>query len=353
MFWKKRTNEFRFCVIGDGGNELKIFRSITIFAVIALAVGIVVAFFTTSNALTDDTITIRFGHDAAETNERHIAVLHFKELVEEKSGGHMEVVVYPNNQLGSESEMVESVALNDLQMVAASAYSQYSPEISVLELPYLFEDHQAAWDAMDGEVGQLAAEPLLEDNLRIIAYFENGFRHITANRPIEEPADLRGIKIRTPEFPISLRTFAAFGANPTPMSFGEVYMGLQQGTIDAQENPVANTYANKLNEVQDYLILTGHQYSPLPVAIGEEFWQSLTAEEKEIVEESALETAQFHRDLLQENETKMIEDLKDQGMTIIEEPNIEAFKEAGEPVYDQFRNNYGSELLDRILEVTE
>ncbi|MFD1414188.1 TRAP transporter substrate-binding protein [Oceanobacillus jeddahense] len=332
---------------------MKIVRNLTVFVIAALAIGITFAFFTTSNALTDDTITIRFGHDAAETNERHIAVLHFKELVEEKSGGQMEVLVYPNNQLGSESEMVESVALNDLQMVAASAYSQYNPQISVLELPYLFEDHQQAWDAMDGEVGELAAEPLLEDNLRIIAYFENGFRHITANKPIEDPSDLRGVKIRTPEFPVSLRTFTAFGGNPTPMSFGEVYMGLQQGTIDAQENPVANTYANKLNEVQDYLILTGHQYSPLPVAIGEEFWQSLTSKEQKIVEESALETAQFHRDLLQKNEAEMIEDLKDQGMTVIEDPDVEAFKEAGEPVYEQFRNNYGSELLDQILEATE
>ncbi|WP_077601721.1 TRAP transporter substrate-binding protein [Oceanobacillus sojae] len=332
---------------------MKIVRNITVFAIVALAVGIVVSFFTTSNALTDDTITIRFGHDAAETNERHTAVMHFKELVEERSGGHMEVLVYPNNQLGSESEMVESVSLNDLQMVAASAYSQYNPQISVLELPYLFETHQQAWDAMDGEVGRLAAEPLLEDNLRIIAYFENGFRHITANKPIKEPADLRGVKIRTPEFPISLRTFTAFGGNPTPMSFGEVYMGLQQGTIDAQENPVANTYANKLNEVQDYLILTGHQYSPLPVAIGEEFWQSLTPEEQQIIEESASETAQFHRDLLQENEAKMIEDLKEQGMTVIEDPDVEAFKEAGEPVYEQFRKSYGSELLDQILEATE
>ncbi|WP_080874070.1 TRAP transporter substrate-binding protein [Oceanobacillus timonensis] len=332
---------------------MKIIRNVSVFAIVVLAIGIVVAFFTTSNAMTDDTITIRFGHDQVESNERHIAIMHFKELVEERSDGHMEVQVYPNNQLGSESEMVESVALNDLQMVAAAAYSQYSPEISMLELPYLFDDYEQAWDSLDGEVGDIVAEPLLDDNLRIISYFENGFRHITANHPIEEPDDLKGIKIRTPEFPVNVNTLASFGANPTPMSFGEVYMGLQQGTIDAQENPVANTYANKLNEVQDYLIMTGHQYTPLPVAIGDEFWQSLTPEEQDIIEESAVETAQYHRDLLRENEAKMIEELEEQGMTVIENPDTEAFEEAGEAVYEQFRNAYGDELLDQVLDEIE
>lgn len=249
---------------------MKSLRNITVLLISILAVSIVIVFFTTSNALSQDTKVIRFGHGQPETNERHIAVMKFKELVEERSKGTIKVEVYPNEQLGSEPVMIESVSFNDLQMVAASAFSQYDQRISVFELPYLFDSFEEAWSVLDGEIGKEIAEPFLDQNLRIIAYFENGFRHITTNKPIETPEDLEGVKIRTPEFPISVSTFSALGANPTPMAFGELYMGLQQGAVDAQENPVANSYASKFNEVQDYLIMSNHQYMPLPVAISEE-----------------------------------------------------------------------------------
>lgn len=327
-------------------------RAITIFAITALAVSLAAVFFTTSNATSDDTTIIRFGHGQPETNERHIAVMYFKELVEEKSDGQIKVEVYPNEQLGSEPEMIESVTFNDLQMVAASAFSQYDQRISVFELPYLFDTYEEAWSTLDGEIGEQIAEPFLEDNLRIIAYFENGFRHVTANKPIETPEDLEGLKIRTPEFPISVSTFASLGANPTPMAFGELYMGLQQGTVDSQENPVANTYASKFNEVQDYLIMTNHQYMPLPVAISDEFWQKLTLGEQTIIEESSLEAAQFHRDLLRENEDEMIKELQDVGMEVIY-PNTELFKEKVDVVYKSFKKQFGDDIVDNVLEATE
>lgn len=327
-------------------------RNIVVLMLICLALGVGVVFFTTSNVLSDDKTIIRFGHGSAETNERHLAVVHFKELVEEKSNGQIEVHIYPNEQLGSEAEMIESVTFNDLQMVAASAFSQYDQRISVFELPYLFDTHEEAWSVLDSEIGDKVAEPFLEDNLRILAYFENGFRHITANKAVERPEDLAGVKIRTPEFPISISTFSALGANPTPMSFGELYMGLQQGTVDAQENPIANTYASKFNEVQDYLILSSHQYMPLPIAISEEFWQTLGQEEQAIIEESALETAQFHRDLLKENETKMIEELQEAGMTVIE-PDTELFREKVNQVYESFKASFGEEFVDEVIQAAE
>src|SRR5699024_6624073 len=174
----------------------------------------------------EDITTIRIGHDQPITNERHLAIEHFKELTQKKSGGQIRVLIYPNNQLGSEAEMIESVTLNDLQMVAASAFSQYDERISVFELPYLFDSYEQAWNVLDGEVGDEIGSIFLEDNLRILAYFENGFRHVTANKPIESPEDMKGLKIRTPEFPVSLSTFNALSANPTPMSFGELYTAL-------------------------------------------------------------------------------------------------------------------------------
>lgn len=331
---------------------MNIIRNTVIIAIMALGVSIAVVFFTSNNVLSDEVTTIRFGHGSPETNERHFAVMHFKELVEEKSNGQIKVEVYPGEQLGSEAEMIESVTLNDLQMVAASAFSQFDSRISVFELPYLFDTYEEAWNTLDGEIGKKVAEPFLEDNLRIIAYFENGFRQISANKPIETPEDLKGLKIRTPEFPVSVSTFSALGSNPTPMAFGELYMALQQGTVDAQENPVANISASKFNEVQDYLTMSRHQYMPLPVAISEEFWQSLTTEEQAIIEESALESAQFHRDLLRKNEEDMIKTLESEGMKIVY-PDTEPFKEKANAVYEAFKHQFGEELVNDVVEAAE
>ncbi|WP_152655615.1 TRAP transporter substrate-binding protein [Oceanobacillus sp. CFH 90083] len=327
-------------------------RNTVVSMICALAIAVIVVFFSTGNVLSEDVTVIRFGHDAAETNERHTAVLHFQELVEEKSNGQMEVIIFPSDQLGSEAEKVESVTLNDLQMVTASAFSQYDQRIGVFELPYLFDSYEQAWEVLDGDIGREVTEPFLKDNLRILTFFENGFRHITANKAIENLDDLRGLKIRTPEFPISLSTFSALGANPTPMAFGELYMGLQQRTVDAQENPVANTLASRFNEVQDYLIMSGHQYIPMPVAISEEFWQSLTPEEQKIIEESALETAEFHRNLIVNKEEQIIDELEQSGMTVIY-PDTDVFKENVEPVYEKFRKQFGQEFVDKVIEAAE
>ena len=200
---------------------------------------------------------------------------------------------------------------------------------------------------LDGKVGDEVAELFLEDNLRILTYFENGFRHVTSNQPVRTQNDLAGLKIRTPEFSLSLNTFKAFGSNPTPMAFGELYMGLQQGTVDAQENPVANIYASKFQEVQDYLNLTGHQYMPLPVAISDEFWQSLSAENQQVIEESSQQAAQFHRDLVQRNEEAMLKELQADGMEIIQ-PDTGSFKKAASKVQEEFKAKFGDRLVDQI-----
>src|SRR5699024_6974287 len=320
------------------------FLRVLVLSIIAVLTVTVIYGFVSENDIveSDGDLIIRFAHGQAESNERHEAVMYFKELVEEKSD--MEVRVYPNEQLGSEAEMIESVSLNDLQMVAASAFSQYHQGISIFELPYLFETYEEAWEVLDGEVGKEVAEPLLEDNLRIISYFENGMRHVTANKEIENPEDFQGLSIRTPEFPLSLATFQAMGANPTPMAFGELYMSLQQGTVDAQENPIANIYTSRFQEVQQYLNKTSHQYMPLPVAISDDFWQSLSENQKEVVETSAQEAAQYHRDLIVENEEELEEKIIEDGMEVVE-MDTEPFREQTESVHETYRNLYGDEML--------
>src|SRR5699024_1200060 len=326
---------------------MRILKVLVIGVILILAGAVITIFINGSQAIkSDEEVIIRFAHGQPETNDRHKAVVRLKELIEEKSD--MKVYIYPNEQLGSEAEMIESVSLDDLQMVAASAFSQYDSTISMFHLPYLFETYEEAWSVLDGPIGEEAAEPLLEDNLRVISYFENGFRHVSANRPIETPEDFEGLKIRTPEFPISLSTFNSLGANPTPMAFGELYMALQQGTVDAQENPVANLNSSKFYEVQKYLSLTRHQYMPLPVAISDEFWKGLTSEQQKIVQGSADEAAQYHRNLIVNNEEEIMNDIQKEGLEIIH-PHTEAFKEMTKGPHDSCRKRYGGELLDKTL----
>ncbi len=295
-------------------------------------------------------VTIKFAHSAVEANSRHTAALKFKSLVEEKSGGKMTVEVFPNEVLGSEPQMVEGVAFDDIQMVAASTYAQYEPKVDVFGLPFLFETNEQAWKTLDGPIGQEVFEGLLDDNLRVVGHFENGFRHVTNNKkPIEKVEDLKGLKIRTPEMPILVSIFESLKSNPTPMAFGELYMALQQGTVDGQENPISNIYASKFYEVQDYLSLTGHSYSPTTVAISDKFWQGLTPDQQEIVQSSLTEASEFHRNLVMEDEKKLLAELEKSGMKI-NRPDVASFRKASKSVYKEYEDIYGKELINKVLE---
>jgi len=298
-------------------------------------------------------ITIKFAHSAVESNSRHEAALKFKSLVEEKSNNEITVEVFANEVLGSEPQMVEGVAFNDIQMVAASTYAQYEPKVDVFGLPFLFESNEQAWEMLDGPIGEEVFSGLLDNNLRVLGHFENGFRHVTNNsKPIEKVEDLKGLKIRTPEMPILVSIFEALGSNPTPMAFGELYMALQQGTVDGQENPISNIHASKFYEVQDYLSLTGHSYSATTVAISDEFWQTLSPELQEIVQSSLKEASTFHRNLVMEEEETLLKELEEAGMNV-NRPDIATFREASQAVYEEYEDTYGKDLIDRILKELE
>lgn len=317
---------------------------LALLSVFAMAILYVLVF---SRPSMEDHVLIRIGHDQPTTNERHKALEYFKQELESRSNGHFVVEIYPNGLLGNESVLTESVALGDLEMVAASATSQYGSLISVFELPYLFDSYEAAWKTLDGPIGQEIAKTYEKNNLHILSYLENGMRQVTSNREIHSPADLKGLKIRTPEFPMSIRIMSALGANPTPMGFSELYTALQQGTVDAQENPVANAYTNKFQEVQKYLIFTNHQYMAIHLIIRQDLFESLPKEDQELMTEVAREAAHYHRHILRENEQKMVEDLKQQGMQVIE-VDMKPFRELTQPVYDWFATLHGEELVERI-----
>lgn len=299
--------------------------------------------------------TIRISHVLQEDHPTNTTLLnYFKPMVEEKSGGKIKVEIYPNAQLGSDRQAIESVINGSIEMsvpggpVVSGFYEPYM----VYDLPFLFDSREAAYAALDGELKDKISEGLLKaQNIRILGIGENGFRHITTSKkPIKTPEDLKGLKIRTMECPAHLKTFEALGANPTPIAFNELFTALQQGTVDGQENPVAIIYTSKLYEVQKYLTLDGHYYVNCPYIINENFWNSLSDEEQKIVQEAIDETVKQQRSELEKQEKEYLDLIKKSGTEVIEltPEQRDKFIEKTKPVYDWFEKTYdsGKELID-------
>lgn len=299
-----------------------------------------------------EAITIRVGHVLPESHATHITLVEtFKKEVEENSNGRLKVEVYPNAQLGSDRQQIEAVSLGTLEMCvpAGSVLSGFDEKFMVFDLPFLFKTKEAAFKAADSEFGAKMSEGLQAHNLINLGFGENGFRHITNNiRPIKKPEDLKGIKIRTMENPIHMATFKAFGANPTPMAFGELFTALQQKTVDAQENPIAVIYTSKFNEVQKYLTLSGHVYANCPYLINKSFYDELPQDLQKVVADAAKSTVKAQREMLGSQQETFIKELEDSGMIVNELTSEEkdAFIKAAQPAYLEFEKKFGNELVE-------
>ena len=277
----------------------------------------------------------------------------FKKEVEEKSGGRIKVEVYPNGQLGGDRQTIEALNLGTVEMCipGGTVLSGFVEDFMVLDLPFLFKSKEEAFRTFDGPVGDELNKKLEAIGIVNLGYGENGYRHVTNNRgPVTSPADLKGLKIRTMENPIHMAAFKAFGANPTPISFNELFTALQQKTVDAQENPIPIIYTSKLYEVQKYLSLTGHVYTQCPYLISKSFFDSLPEDLQEVVRQAAKDTVTVQREMCATQEAEYIDSLKEKGMAINEltDQQKQSFVDAAKPVYDDYVKQYGSELLDEI-----
>lgn len=241
-------------------------------------------------------VVIKVGHGVAEKISMHQGWLKFKELVEEKSGGSMKVEIYPNQMLGGDRELIEATQMGNIQMTSPSStpLANFVPEYYLWDVPFMFETREQVFKVADNqELFDAFNEKMLAIGVRVLSIWENGFRNVSCNGERVTPEDFKGLKIRTMENDLHLAAWKAIGANPTPMAFGEVYTGLQQKTIDAQENPLVTIYETKYHEVQDHVIETKHIYTPFIVMVNEAFYQSLTDEQKTIVNESMEEAKQY------------------------------------------------------------
>lgn len=307
----------------------------------------------------DSTYKIRLPHLVSEEQSSHVAALDFKEKLEKESDGQIEVEIYPNGSLfGSDREAIEAVQLGNVEMTipAVAPLASFNDHFMVFDLPFLFNDNEAAYRALDGEVGDTLMKELEEKNLKGLAFGENGFRHMSNNKgPVTQPSDLKGLKFRTLENPLHTDTFKAFGANASPFAFGELYTALQQGTYDAMESPISLYYLNKFYEVQSDLTLTGHVYAATILLMNNDFYNSLPENLQEIVTNAAEEYSTEQRKIAQQQDKEFMDTLKDLGMKIheMEPEQRELFRKATESVYEKYTPIIGEDLVEKARAANE
>jgi C4-dicarboxylate-binding protein DctP len=307
----------------------------------------------------DSTYTIRIAYLVPEEQSTHIAAESMKKRIEEKSKGRIKVELYPNGQLyASDREAIEAVQLGNIEMTipAVAPLASFNQKFMVFDLPFLFNSKEAAYKALDGELGQLLLDDLQKNNLKGLVFAENGFRHMSNNKgPIESPEDLKGLKFRTLENPLHTDTFKAFGANASPFAFGELYTALQQKTYDAMECPISLYYTNKFYEVQDYLTLSGHVYAATILLMNNDFYNSLPEDLQKIVMDAALEYRTEQREIAQKQDVEFLEKLKENGMQVNEltEEQRNKFREAAKSVYDKYVPQIGEDLVKMALQANE
>lgn len=286
--------------------------------------------------------TLNIGSALSATHPTSIAFQSFKEAVEEKTNGELVVNIYTDSALGSESDLLEQVTSGTVEGMlqgGAANWEPYNAEVNVALLHFLFTSLDSARAAWGGQFGQEFCEKLLEPTgVTILSVWEQGYRHMTNNtKPIVEPSDVAGIKFRTNENSMKVAMYEAAGGSAVIMSFSDVYTGLQNKTIDGQENPLATIYTSSLQDVQKYLSLTGHMYDAAPLAVNTAWFESLPEEYQTILKEEAVNAREI---VLEENdENKYLELLKEAGMEV-NDVNKEAFQEAMKPVWDKYAADF-------------
>lgn len=280
----------------------------------------------------------------------------FKSIVEAKTGGNVLVNLHPGQQLGNERELIEGLRLGNIEMAITSdgPVGGFFEPILVLGIPYAFPDTTVAWRVLDGPFGKsLMEEMRKKTGIRCLAITENGFRHFTNNRKvIKTPADMDGLKIRTMENPTHMAIVRSLGANPTPISFGELYSALQQGTVDGQENPIAVLYMIKGYEVQKYLTLDGHVYNPSFIWINDKVFEKLEAPYRSVLQQAAMVANAVKRAGVAVAEATKLSEMGQKGMKVYQPTSEEIAQFKGKsqaPVIAELKKVVDPQWVDKLF----
>ncbi len=294
---------------------------------------------------------LKFGHVGEPGSLFALSAEEFARRANERLDGY-EVVVYGSSQLGGDELLLQKIKLGTVEFALPSTVmSSQIDEFGLFEMPYLVRD-RAHMRAIEEAVVWPDLAPLAEAaGYRMIAVWENGFRHVTNNtRAIERPGDLAGVKLRTPRGLWRVKLFQELGANPTPMALSEVFIGLQTGVIDGQENPLAQIWGSRLHEVQEYLSLTRHVYTPAYVVVSPSGWDRLPADVRGILEEEAKATQAFVHEVATRLDAELLDQIREAGV-LVNTPERGAFERASAPIYDEFARTVegGVDLVERAI----
>ncbi len=299
-------------------------------------------------------VKMRFAGNLPPANSNSKAMEVFKEEVARLSGGQIRVDTFPGMQLGGAKENVDMTKSGSLEAtyVGVAFLTGFVPKLNLLNLPFAWKDRHTAFVVLDGPIGKELEGDLNRAGFKLIGFWENGWRHITnSKRPIRTPEDLKGIKIRVQPAEVYLKTFRAFGANPGPMDIKEVYSALQQGVMDAQENPFANIYNLKFYEVQKYLTVAGYTYDLMGAVMHKRFFDTLAPEHQRAVDAAARTATVFQRRQAEAGDAVALENLKKAGMqvNVLTPQELALFQERVKGVYKEFEKDLGKDLIERFL----
>ncbi|MGO1344488.1 C4-dicarboxylate ABC transporter [Chromohalobacter japonicus] len=296
--------------------------------------------------------TLKFGHLANEENIWNKAAERFKKVVEEESDGRIDVQIFPNEQLGTEMEVINSIQLGTADMtITGESLQNWAPKAAMMAVPYAFRDSEHMRKAVEGDIGKQIEQQIEEKaGLVPIAWFERGPRELTSNQPIKKPSDLDGLRLRVPNVPLFVDTWQALGAKPTPMAFSEVFTSLQQGTIDGQENPLSLIESASFNEVQDYVNMTDHVRSWIYVVIGKNKLESMPEDLQEVVLDAAQQMQSYETKLFDEDQKRLRNALEEAGMEFVE-VDQKAFADEAEPAVKASLNDEQQKLYEAIQDL--
>jgi tripartite ATP-independent transporter DctP family solute receptor len=288
-----------------------------------------------------------------EDSHEYQGIKKFKEEVEKNSKGRYTVQLYANAQLGDDVKATEALRAGTLEMTvpSTSPLTGICRELGVFDLPFIFPSSEVAYAVLDGPVGRKILDNLAAKGVVGLAYWDNGFRHLTNSvREIRTPADVKGLKLRTMQNEMHLAAWKAMGANPTPMPFSEIFLAMQTKKIDGQENPVPTIYQQKFAEVQKYCTLTGHIYTPFVVLISKKVWDGMTPEDQKIFRDAAVAARDYERKVSADMNKTHVDMLRRQGMTVTEltAGQLKAFQEAVAPVAAMFADQIGRETVQAV-----
>jgi tripartite ATP-independent transporter DctP family solute receptor len=322
-----------------------------IFILISVVI-LIVGSLSLAGIAADKSRVIKLAHVVNEKDAFHISALKFKEIVEEKTVDRIKIEIHPNAELGDERTLLEGMQMGtiDMGVITNGPIANFLPEIAVFEMPFLFGTPEEAYYVLDGPIGQKVLKDLEAIKLHGLAYSERGFRNLTNSvRAVKTASDVNGLKIRLMENPLYVDTFKALGANAVPMAWTECLTALSQGTIDGQENPVVVIYSFKLYESQKYMTLDRHTYAPATILTSLKVWNSLSPEDQKIFSEAAKEAGDAAREYDNDNEAAQLKVIKENGMEVTENPDLDSFREAVKPVYEK----YGPKFKGVLEEIQE